>query len=68
MAFSLVQTVTDKTTNTGVTQVTDKTMFDVQEVTDKNLDGVQNLWEDKGVSAFRSGMPIGLLLALTYTL
>ncbi len=69
MAFTLVQTVTDKGSSLDAVQTfTDKVIFESSSLTDKNADNVRRAWEDKGVMAFRDGMAMGLLLALTYTL
>lgn len=69
MAFTIVQTVTNKTATTGeVTQVTNKTGLPQASVTNKVNNGQLSRWTDKGVVAFKDGMPIGLLLSFTYKL
>ena len=68
MAFTLVQTMTDKQSDTdSVSSMTDKTAStaSITSVTDKTSRTVNVT--DKGVSSLQSGMPIGLLLSLTYT-
>ena len=66
MAFSLVQTVTDKTTTGGITSITEREGQQVSSISDKETPNI-NQWTDRGVSEFEDGQVIGLLLIFTYT-